>query len=113
MNTTNIVRVRPADVFPRVQSSTRERLTHRVNNHGRTLTMYTQAGSVAQLTDPSLTDVILTLCASGHFGVREAIAAATRQDPRRMGPNPSDASTKRELDPESSASRPGFPLSRE
>jgi hypothetical protein len=32
MNTTNIVRVRPADVFPGVRSSTRERLTHRVNN---------------------------------------------------------------------------------
>ena len=32
MNTTNIVTVRPADVFPDVQSSTQERLTHRVNN---------------------------------------------------------------------------------
>jgi hypothetical protein len=32
MNTTNIVRVRPGDAFPRVQSSTRGRLTHRVNN---------------------------------------------------------------------------------
>jgi hypothetical protein len=31
MNTTSIVRVRPADAFPRVQSSTRERLTHHVN----------------------------------------------------------------------------------
>lgn len=31
MNTTNIVRVRLADAFPRAQSSTRERLTHRVN----------------------------------------------------------------------------------
>jgi len=27
----------------------------------------------------SLTDRILTLCASGHFGVREAIAAAAKQ----------------------------------
>jgi hypothetical protein len=32
MNTTSIVRVRPADAFPRVQSSTWERLTHRINN---------------------------------------------------------------------------------
>jgi hypothetical protein len=32
MNTTSIGRVRSADAFPRVQSSTRERLTHRVNN---------------------------------------------------------------------------------
>ena len=32
MNTTNLVRVRPADVFPGVQSSTQERLTPRVNN---------------------------------------------------------------------------------
>jgi hypothetical protein len=31
MHTTNIVRVRPADAFPCVQSSTWERLTHRVN----------------------------------------------------------------------------------
>jgi hypothetical protein len=31
MNTMNIVRVRPADAFPRIQSSTRERLTQRVN----------------------------------------------------------------------------------
>lgn len=32
MNTTNIVSVQPTDAFLRVQSSTRERLTHRVNN---------------------------------------------------------------------------------
>jgi hypothetical protein len=32
MNTTNIVTVRLADAFSRVQSSTPERLTHRVNN---------------------------------------------------------------------------------
>jgi hypothetical protein len=75
--------------------------------------MHTQAGSLVSLTDTSLTDVILTLCASGHFGVREAIAAALRQAPRRMGPDPSDASTRRERDPESSASRPGFRLSPE
>jgi hypothetical protein len=31
MNTTNILRVRPADAFLRVQSSTQERLTYRVN----------------------------------------------------------------------------------
>jgi hypothetical protein len=30
MNTTNIVTVRPADVFPRSESSTPERLMHRV-----------------------------------------------------------------------------------
>jgi hypothetical protein len=75
--------------------------------------MHTQAGSLALLTDPSLTDIILTLCASGHFGVREAIAAALRQEPRRIGPDPSEASTRRERDPDSSASRPGFRLSRE
>ena len=55
--------------------------------------MYTQAEILAQRTDGSLTDVILALCASGHFGVREAIAAATRQESRRLGSNPSDAST--------------------
>ena len=32
MNTASIVRVRPADAFPRVQSSTLERLMHRVDN---------------------------------------------------------------------------------
>ena len=32
MNTTNIVTVRPADAFPGVQSSTRERLTPHVDN---------------------------------------------------------------------------------
>ena len=72
--------------------------------------MYTQAGSLAQLTDASLTDVILALCAGGHFGVREAIAAAIRQKPRRMGSDPSDALTGRECDPESSASGSGFRL---
>jgi hypothetical protein len=55
--------------------------------------MDTQAGSLVSPTDTSLTDVILALCASGHFGVREAIAAATRQEPRPMGQNPSEAST--------------------
>jgi hypothetical protein len=75
--------------------------------------MHTQAGSLALLTDPSLTDIILTLCASGHFGVREAIAAALRQEPRRIGPDPSEASTRRERDPDSNACRPGFRLSPE
>ena len=55
--------------------------------------MYTQAEILAQSTDASLTDVILALCASGHFGVREAIAAATRQESRWLGSHPSDAST--------------------
>jgi hypothetical protein len=32
MNTTSIVTVRPADVFPRIKSSTQERLAHHVNN---------------------------------------------------------------------------------
>jgi hypothetical protein len=32
MNTPSIVSVRPADAFPHVRSSTRERLTYRVNN---------------------------------------------------------------------------------
>jgi hypothetical protein len=44
--------------------------------------MDAQARALVSLTDTSLTDVILALCASGHFGVREAIAAATRQEPR-------------------------------
>ena len=52
--------------------------------------MRAQAGSLAQLTNTSLTDVILALCASGHFGVREAIAAATRQEPRRLDSAPAD-----------------------
>jgi hypothetical protein len=56
--------------------------------------MNTQAGSLTQLTDTSLTDVILTLCASGHFGVREAIAAATKQAPCWMGLDPSNASAR-------------------
>jgi hypothetical protein len=47
--------------------------------------MHAQAGSLAQLPDPSLTDVILALCASGRFGVREAIAAATGQESRAGG----------------------------
>jgi len=75
--------------------------------------MHTQAGSLAQLTGPSLTDVILVLRASGHFGVWEAIAAAIRQEPRRMGPDLFDASTRRERDPASSAARPGCRLSSE
>jgi hypothetical protein len=32
MNTTNIARALPTDAFPRVRSSTPERLTHRANN---------------------------------------------------------------------------------
>ena len=55
--------------------------------------MYARAESLSRLADGSLTDVILTLCASGHFGVREAIAAATRQESRWSGSHPSDAST--------------------
>jgi hypothetical protein len=55
--------------------------------------MYTQAESLSRLTDGSLTDVILALCASGHFGVREAIAAATRQKPRRPEADFFDVST--------------------
>ena len=61
--------------------------------------MYTQAEILAQLTDASLTDVILALCASGHFGVREAIAAATRQDLRRLDSDPSDAATSSMFQP--------------
>jgi hypothetical protein len=61
--------------------------------------MDTQAESLAQLTATSLTDVILALCASGHFGVREAIAAATRQEPRRLGSNPFDTSATETLTP--------------
>jgi hypothetical protein len=53
--------------------------------------MHIQAGSLVSLTDPSLTDVILALCAAGRFGVREAIVAATRQEPRRLGLDPADA----------------------
>ena len=61
--------------------------------------MYTQAESLFQLTDKSLTDIILTLCASGNFGVREAIAAATRQESCWSGSNPSDVSTTETLTP--------------
>jgi hypothetical protein len=61
--------------------------------------MHAQVESLAQLTDTSLTDVILALCASGHFGVREAIAAATLQKPRRLGSTPSDAAASSMLQP--------------
>jgi hypothetical protein len=64
-----------------------------LNDHRRNLIMYAQAESLFQPTDNSLTDVILTLCASGHFGVREAIAAATGQKPRRPEADLFDAST--------------------
>ena len=59
--------------------------------------MHTQAGSLISLADASPTDVILALCASGHFGVREAIAAATRQEPRQMGQNPSTVQVETSL----------------
>ncbi len=55
--------------------------------------MHAQAESLALLTDTSLTDVILVLCTKGHFGIREAIAAAIRQEPRRLDSDPSDAAT--------------------
>ena len=61
--------------------------------------MHAQVKSLTQMTNTSLTDVILALCASGHFGVREAIAAATRQAPRRLGPDPSDATTSTMFQP--------------
>lgn len=61
--------------------------------------MHAQVESLAPMTNTSLTDVILALCASGHFGVREAIAAATRQKPRRLGSDPSDASASRMFQP--------------
>ena len=61
--------------------------------------MSAQAESLFPLPDTSLTDIILTLCVSGHFGVREAIAAAIRQEPCWSGPNPSDASTTGILTP--------------
>ena len=70
-----------------------------LDGHERTLIMHIQAGSRVSLTDPSLTDVILALCASGHFGVREAIAAATRQDLRRLVSDPSDAATRSMFQP--------------
>jgi hypothetical protein len=70
-----------------------------LDGHGRTLIMHIQAGSLVSLTDPSLTEVILALCASGHFGVREAIAAATRQGPRRLGSDPSDAAASSMFQP--------------
>ena len=62
--------------------------------------MSAQAESLFPLPDTSLTDIILTLCASGHFGVREAIAAATRQESRWVGSHPSDASMTGTLIPE-------------
>lgn len=45
----------------------------------------------------SLTDRILTLCMSGHFGVREAIAAATRQQ-HAKGNRPGNVSPRRPAD---------------
>ena len=62
--------------------------------------MYAQAESLSGLTTSSLTDVILTLCASGQFGVREAIAAATRQESCRSETELSDASATGTLIPE-------------
>src|SRR5262245_16241548 len=70
-----------------------------LNDHRRNLIMYAHAESLCRLTDNSLTDVILTLCASGHFGVREAIAAATGQESCWSGSNPSEASTTETLTP--------------
>ena len=75
--------------------------------------MRVQAGSLPQLTTPSLTDVILALCASGHFGVREAIAAAIKQKSRLIGPDPFCTSLRKDRDPESSPASPGFRLSPE
>lgn len=61
--------------------------------------MHAQAGSLVSLTDTSLTDIILALCASGHCGVREAIAATIRQKPRQLGSDPADASATGTLTP--------------
>jgi hypothetical protein len=47
--------------------------------------MRTGTTTKAKLHKLSLTDWILTLCASGRFGVREAIATATRQRNRKQG----------------------------
>ena len=67
--------------------------------------MHAQVGSLAPLTHTSLTDVILALCASGHFGVREAIAAATQQEPRRLGSDPSNTSASSMFQPLPNTSR--------
>jgi hypothetical protein len=61
--------------------------------------MHAQVESLAQMNDTPLTDVILALCASGHFGVREAIAAATRQKPHLLSSDPSDASASSMFQP--------------
>ena len=42
-------------------------------------TMRSGTTTDSKIQKPSLTDSILKLCASGQFGVREAIAAATDQ----------------------------------
>ena len=42
-------------------------------------TMRSRTTTDSKIQKPSLTDSILKLCASGRFGVREAIAAATDQ----------------------------------
>ena len=42
-------------------------------------TMRSEIKAKPKIPKPSLTDSILQLCASGRFGVREAIAAATEQ----------------------------------
>jgi len=42
-------------------------------------TMRSRTATDSKIQKPSLTDSILKLCASGQFGVREAIEAATDQ----------------------------------
>ena len=70
--------------------------------------MGAQAEALYQRPDTSLTDVILTLCASGHCGVREAIAAATGQESRRSEADLSDASATETLTPETWRGRIGL-----
>jgi len=51
-------------------------------------TMHPVGTIKAKSTKRSLTDQILTLCASGHFGVREAIAAALERSAGAKGSRP-------------------------
>jgi hypothetical protein len=46
--------------------------------------MRTHTSAKPKASKRSLTDSILTLCASGRFGVREAIAAATHNQPQQQ-----------------------------
>jgi hypothetical protein len=59
--------------------------------------MRTNAASKLKLPKRSLTDSILKLCASGRFGVREAIAVAVKQR-KKIGASSSELATPAKAD---------------